>query len=361
MSEKQYRDELDRLNRQMASLRRDDAAAKAAANKARSEATAYRSKIKTNTSATMARSYENSAKAADKRAETADKKVADVARKIADCTRKINNAETNLDKAKQSAARKADQADARRRRTEVEHAKRVSQLSRSVVRHVHEVVEIPQPKVEELRVLYLTSNPLLEDREEILRVDAEVARVQRAVRGALHRDYLQIAHRPAANPDDLLDGLNDLRPHVVHFSGHGSWGSVLMDNSDVVDPQGVDLTLNQLGRAIGTIDRPPVLAVLNACYTADTAADDLLPFVSVVIAMSDSVSDEASALFAARFYAAIASGLSIKKAFDQAQLAVELGGLDEDSWMLTLLHRDDVEPDEIVLVRPPTAPTGEGA
>jgi hypothetical protein len=361
VSEKQYRDEIDRLNRQMVTLRKDDAAAKAAANKARSDASAYRAKIKPSTSPTMVRSYENSAKAADKRAEAADKKIAEITRKISDCTKKINTAETNLGKAKQESSRKVEQADARRRRTELDHARRVSQASRTVVHHVHEVVEIPKPKVEELRVLYLTSNPLIDNPDEILRVDAEVARVHRAVRGALHREYLKIDHRPAANPDDLLDGLNDLRPHVVHFSGHGGGGSIVMDNSDVVDPRPIDLTLKQLGRAIGTIDRPPALVVLNACDTVDTVADNLLPVVSVVIAMSDSVSDEASALFAARFYAAIASGLSIKKAFDQAQLAVELGGLEDDSWVITLLQRDDVEPDDIVLVQPPNGMASDDA
>lgn len=353
MSEKQYRDQVDRLTKELAGLRRDDAAAKKSATKARNEASAYRAKIKPTTSPAMARSYENSAKRADGRAETAEGKVKTVAVKIADRTKKLNAAEMNLTKAIEQRNRRTDQADARRRRTELDHSRRVSQLSRTVVRHVHEVHVIPQPRAEELRVLYLTSNPMITDPDEILRVDAEVARVQRAVRGALHREYIKISLRPAANPDDLLDGLNDLRPHVLHFSGHGVDGDLVMDDSDLVDPQPVDLTLNQLGRALGTIDLPPVLVVLNACETADNAADELLLVAPVVIAMAGSVLDEAAGLFAARFYAAIASGLSIKKAFDQAQLVVELGGLDEESWVITLIHRDDVDPDDIVLVRPP--------
>lgn len=354
MSEKQYRDQIDRLTKEIAALHRDDAAAKKAATKARGEASTRRSKINAKTSATMARSHESSAKSADRRAETAEAKIKSIADKLAGATKKLNTAENNLAKAIEQRRRKTDREDAGRRRTELDHARRVSQMSRTVVHHVHEVRALPQPQAEALRVLYLTSNPLIDDPGTVLRVDAEVAQVQRAVRGALHRDYIKISPRPAARPEDLLDGLNDLRPHVVHFSGHADDGDLVMDNSDLDDPRRVDLTLSQLGRALGTIDVPPVLVVLNACDTADKAGDEILPFVPVVVAMAGSVHDNTAGVFAARFYAAITAGLSIKKAFDQAQLFVELAGLDEDSWMITLVHRDDVDPDDVVLVRPPS-------
>lgn len=218
--------------------------------------------------------------------------------------------------------------------------------------------------MEELRILYLTANPLVADPNTNLRVDAELAQVQRAVRGALHRDYVKITPRPAATPEDLLDGLNDLTPHVVHFSGHGGAGTVVLDNSDINDPQARDLTFAQLGRALSTSRETPKLLVLNACDTVEGASDDLLPTAPVIIAMASSVLDTTAATFAARFYAGIASGLSIKKAFDQAVLAVEFVGLDDESWMITLLHREDIDPDGVTLVEPPadwtTEPTFTG-
>lgn len=353
MSEKQYRDQIDRLAKELASLKKKEGESRAAATKGRATAASSRGKIRPSTSASSARSYDSAAQRADKQAEANDKKVADLAGRIAEVSKKLNTAQTNLERERTTAARKDDQAAARRRRVEVDHARKVAQIAQPVVRHVHEIREIRSPKTEELRLLYLTANPLIADPTENLRVDAEVAQVQRAVRGALHRDYVRISHRPAANPEDLLDGLNDLAPHVVNFSGHGGAGSLLMDNSDVTNPQPRIIDFTQLGRALGTASQPPTLLVLNACDTADGVSEHLLPTVPVVIAMTASVLDTTAATFAARFYAAVASGLSIKKAFDQAVLAIELAGLADESWMITLLHREDVEPDSVVLVRAP--------
>lgn len=104
------------------------------------------------------------------------------------------------------------------------------------MRYVHELRTVPAPKPEQLRVLYLTANP-----EQNLRTDAEVRGVQDQVRGALHRDLSTIDYRPAATSDDLIAGLNDLRPHVVHFSGHAGDAALLFDNGSVEASEGQDM------------------------------------------------------------------------------------------------------------------------
>jgi len=353
MSEKTYRDQIDRYTKDLATLRKQEADATARARKHRSTAAAKRAVIKPSTSDSMRQMYENAAERADKQAEPLEKKAADLTAKIADRTKKLNAAETNLAREQQSAARRQDQVDAKRRRTEVEHPRKVAQISRPVQRHVSEIHQVPRPRIEELRVLYLTANPLVDDPSTNLRVDAEVAQVQRAVRGALHRDYMNIELRPAATPEDLLDGLNDLRPHVVHFSGHGGGGAVAMDNSDINSPEARRLSFDQLSRAIRTAGTPPTLLVLNACDTVEGAGELLLHSVPVIVAMASSVLDEAAATFAARFYAGIAAGLTVQKAFDQGVLGVEFVGLSDEGWMITLLHREGTDPGEVVLVRPP--------
>jgi CHAT domain-containing protein len=355
MSEKQYRDQIDRYTKELAALRKSESNAKAAASRSRSTAASSRAKVRPTTSESMARSYESAAQRAEKQAETHEKKTADLAGKIADCVKKLNAAESNLDRERKANARREEQASAKRRSAEIEHARRVAQIAQPVVRYVHQLREVPSAKREKLRIMYLTANPLVADPNANLRVDAEVAQVQRAVRGTLHRDYVEISHHPAATPEDLLDGLSDLVPHVVHFSGHGGAATVLMDNSSVDDPRPRTVSFEKLGRALATAARPPALLLLNACDTVEGATENLLPTVPVIIAMASSVLDATAATFAARFYAGIASGLSIKKAFDQGVLAVEFVGLDDESWMITLIHREDVDPDQVVLVRPPAS------
>jgi CHAT domain len=77
-----------------------------------------------------------------------------------------------------------------------------------------------------------------------------------------------------------------------------------------------------LGKAFAAVDVPPRVVVLSACESVG-AKKALLPSVSVMIVMKDSVSDVAATAFATRFYAAIAAGQSLKSAFKQGALAVE--------------------------------------
>jgi CHAT domain len=162
-------------------------------------------------------------------------------------------------------------------------------------------------------VLYLTANP---DEQSSLRVDAEVRQVQEAVRGSKLRDNIELLYRPAADLNSIIDGLNDHEPGIVHFSGHGYSGGLAVDHAKVARPKGKILTFDILGKAFAAVDVPPRVVVLNACESAG-AKKALLPSISAMIVMRDSVSDVAATAFATRFYAAIAAGQSLKSAFKQ--------------------------------------------
>jgi CHAT domain len=180
-------------------------------------------------------------------------------------------------------------------------------------------------KLKRLNVLYLTANP---DEQNSLRVDAEVRQVQEAVRGSKLRDNIELLYRPAADLNSIIDGLNDHEPGIVHFSGHGYSGGLAVDHAKVARPKGKILTFDILGKALAAVDVPPRVVVLNACESAG-AKKALLPSVSAMIVMRDSVSDVAATAFATRFYAAIAAGQSLKSAFKQGTLAVEHASINE--------------------------------
>jgi hypothetical protein len=204
----------------------------------------------------------------------------------------LTNAEAGLDReikatgrrnesAHKAAARRAEHHDARRRQAEKRHAQEIAMISQPVVRYVHEVRTIPAPKPEVLRVLYLTANPELD-----LRTEVEVRDVRQAVRAATHRDLIEIIPMPAATPADLLDGLNDVRPHVVHLSSHAGEETVVFDNASIESPAGREVTFDLLAKALGATGDPPVLLVLNGCDTLD-GAEVLLESTPVIIAMAE--------------------------------------------------------------------------
>jgi hypothetical protein len=64
-------------------------------------------------------------------------------------------------------------------------------------------------------------------------------------------------------------------------------------------------------------------------------------------------------VFASRFYAAIASAQTVGVALAQAKVAMEIAQLD-DAELPEAIARDDVDIDDLVLVRPPPSGTIAG-
>jgi hypothetical protein len=196
-----------------------------------------------------------------------------------------------------------------------------------------------------LDVLYLMANP---DKDSALRVDVEMRQVLEAVRGSKFRDNVKIHQSPAADLDSIISGLNDHAPRIIHFSGHGYSGGIAVDHAQVQRPHGKVVTFELLGKAFASVDSPPDVVVLNACESVG-ARKALLPTAKALVVMNDSISDIAATAFAAKFYAAIASGQSLKSAFKQGQLAIEAASISEVN-IPKLVVAKAVDPAKLTLV-----------
>ncbi|NLG55150.1 MAG: CHAT domain-containing protein [Rhodococcus sp.] len=299
----------------------------------------------------------------DKKIAVAESKIAKARRDIASIDKSIAAKTTSLRSAEDSERRSTDskqkQVDSRRRQEERNHAREIARLSTPSAQIRYVELRLPEP--EKLRVLYLTANP--EATEETvtypdgtiqrfgtwLRVDQEVRQVRQALRGSKYRDLVQVDHAPAATTNDLLDRLNDCRPHIVHFSGHAGEDGVLMEN-EAGDEDGADVTFELLARILGATDEPPRLLVLNACKSL-AGADALLQTVPALIGMSDTIEDTSAIVFASALYSAIASAQSLASALEQAKVRMLAATLD-GSDLPELRVRNDVDPAALVLVTP---------
>src|SRR5438552_19014736 len=71
---------------------------------------------------------------------------------------------------------------------------------------------------EKVRILFLAANP--KDSSK-LRLDEEIREIHAKIRAAEFRDSFELVSRWAVRPLDLLQALNEVQPHIVHFSCPG--------------------------------------------------------------------------------------------------------------------------------------------
>jgi hypothetical protein len=199
-------------------------------------------------------------------------------------------------------------------------------------------------KHKKVDVLYLMANPIP---RHALRVDAEVAKVSEEIRRSLFRDNIALHQSPAANLDSLIRGLNDYRPRIVHFSGHGSADGIAVDDGGIKRVKKQIVTFDILGKALSATDKPPEIVVLNACESAGARAA-LLGTAKAIAVMQDEISDVAAIAFATKFYGGIASGQSLQSAFDQGRLAVEAVSMGEAATPI-LITAKGVNPKKLIL------------
>jgi hypothetical protein len=215
----------------------------------------------------------------------------------------------------------------------------------TVATNVKSITRRELKKKKHLTILYLTASPPEEVR---LRVDAEVRLVMEAIRKSNFRDNVSIHYRPAADLNSLIDGLNEVTPQIVHFSGHGNETGLATDSGRIGERAVGDLSFDLLAKAIGATDTPPQIVVLSACKSSG-AKKALLTVTQILISMQETISDIAATAFAPRFYTALASGQSVETAFKQGKVAVEAVSISETDTP-EIYSNPKVTPKKLVLV-----------
>ena len=171
-----------------------------------------------------------------------------------------------------------------------------------------------------LKVLFLSSNPCM---DRPLDFGREVRGIVEAIRKAPDRDALDLVTEWAVRVGDLQGALLLHQPQIVHFSGHGEGerGIVLEDEcgeEHVVDPQALKQLFTILKRSIRVV-------VLSACESLP-AVEAFQGVIDYTIGMAAPITDLAAIHFSEAFYGALASGTTVREAFD---LGVARLGMEE--------------------------------
>ncbi len=202
-----------------------------------------------------------------------------------------------------------------------------------------------------ITVLWLAANP---KSTEKLKLDEEMRAIAEKVYASEFRENLELKSGWAVRPDDLLQLLNRYKPHILHFSGHGSHAGELILVANDGSPKPIDTWTI---RALFTVLKDNIqVVILNACYSR-TQAEAIIEVINCAIGMNDSIGDQAAITFAASFYRALGFGRSVKEAFDQGKVALLLEGIPEEDTP-ELLVKEGIDPSQIILVSPTNPSTG---
>ncbi|MEI6330944.1 MAG: AAA-like domain-containing protein, partial [Pseudanabaena sp. ELA645] len=174
------------------------------------------------------------------------------------------------------------------------------------------------------KVLILAANPLKTAR---LRLEKEVEEIRVTLERSPNRDNFAIESRGAARPQDLQTHLYNLKPQILHFSGHGGGdlGLAFEDEDGNVQAVSTDALADLFKLFANEIQ----CVVLNACH-AVVQAEAIRQYIPYVIGMNQAIGDQAARKFAEGFYRAIWDDRSIEDAFASGVNAIALEGIPEE-------------------------------
>ena len=195
-----------------------------------------------------------------------------------------------------------------------------------------------------IKALFLTANP--SDTRK-LNLDEQIRLISEKIRAADYRGSIELVSVWAVRSDDLLQSLNMHRPHIVHFSGHGSrTGEILVVGSD---GQSKPISTEAIKALFKTLKDNIRVVILDACYSS-SQAEAITEIVDCAIGMADAIGENAATIFTASFYRAIGFGRSVQEAFDQGIAALLLENIPEEDTP-RLIVKPGVDPSQLFLIR----------
>ena len=161
-----------------------------------------------------------------------------------------------------------------------------------------------------LKILFLSSNPCT---DRPLDFGREVRGIVEAIRKAPERDALEFVTEWAVRVGDLQGALLLHEPQIVHFSGHGNGErGILLENErgeeHAVNSQSLKQLFTILKRSIRVV-------VLSACESL-SAIEAFRDVIDYTIGMAAPITDPSALRFSEAFYGALASGTTVREAFE---------------------------------------------
>jgi hypothetical protein len=227
-----------------------------------------------------------------------------------------------------------------------------------------------------IKILFLASDPF---KTRPLALAREFKAIDAQIQAAEYRDSVELIAAWEVGPEELQPLLLRIKPHLVHFSGHGTEGTAnggslsslptpdrelgpvkegpaaqLVLTGDAGQP--LHLSKDPLVALLRALKENIRVVVLNACHTK-SQAEAIAQIVDCCIGMNAAIGDEAAIVFSMAFYRALSFGKDVETAFNLGKIELQGRGIRQDQIPERYCRREGVNPAKVILVGPRAAPT----
>jgi predicted negative regulator of RcsB-dependent stress response len=174
-----------------------------------------------------------------------------------------------------------------------------------------------------ITILMLSANPKETAR---LRLDEERREIEAGLERSQLREKFRLVKKEAVRPKDFRRAMLDLKPQIVHFSGHGEGEKGIAFEDEAGKTKLVDA--EALAGLFKLFADSVECVILNACYS-EVQAEAIARHIPYVIGMSQAIGDQAAIEFSVGFYDALGAGRGIDFAYDFACESIRGAGIAE--------------------------------
>jgi hypothetical protein len=209
-----------------------------------------------------------------------------------------------------------------------------------------------------IRILIVTGEQVLETDpagQPISFADEDVVAIERSFQGTNRSVHIDVLHSPSGQ-EALKERLKILKPHVLHFIGHGM--ASVRTNRPALQFTGWDWDIQDIGQDLLQVGNDLRLVVLNACKGAVGLGADIpsvarvfeaLGVPAVVASLSD-VKVACAIQFSTAFYQTLASGKLVDEALHNARNRLsDKARLNSFDWTLPTLSVS-IPPEKILSI-----------
>lgn len=194
------------------------------------------------------------------------------------------------------------------------------------------------------KILFLASNP--SDTAK-LQLSEEYRRVAERLQESGQLNKFEFYQMWSVTPDDLQNSILSIKPHIIHFSGHGKNSNTSFQdltqelNIKIDDSSGIILKdengkskiiktkalSNMFGLFASDKDLKINTVILNACYS-EIQAKEISKYIPFVIGINNKIGDKTAIEFTTGFYRGLANGKEIEYCYKLGQNKIELEDLE---------------------------------